>query len=197
MDSKTFSLIFMVLCLASSLSHGGHPSHQQCQDGHHCKKKMVFSMLVKQNLAKNSGTLSGAEVSLHCSKLSHIYISSPPGWTPSSSTSAPPDRLQEYHLGHHGQEEHHAGVLRLHLDSDHTHQEQPHHDVPHHQASLLHPPPLRVDTFCPPFSSYLATPFILLPMKYEMAVRGKQAACEIVGGEDVKACLTSKALQGG
>ena len=35
---------------------------------------IVLSMLVKQTLAKNSGTLSGAMVSLHRSRLSHIYL---------------------------------------------------------------------------------------------------------------------------
>ena len=38
------------------------------------KKMIVLSMLVKQTLAKNSGTLSGAMVSLHRSRLSHIYL---------------------------------------------------------------------------------------------------------------------------
>ena len=38
------------------------------------KKVIVLSQLVKQTLAKNSGTLSGAAVSLHRSKFSHIYL---------------------------------------------------------------------------------------------------------------------------
>ena len=33
-----------------------------------------LTMLVKETLAKNSGTLSGAMVSLHRSRLSHIYL---------------------------------------------------------------------------------------------------------------------------
>ena len=70
--------------------------------------------------------------------------------------------------------------------------EQPHHNVPQHQAGLPHPPPFQVDTFCPPFSSYLATPFILLPMKYEMAVRGKQQLVKEWGEKMSEACLTSQ-----
>ena len=38
------------------------------------KKMIVLSMLVEQTLAKNSVTLSGAVVSLHRSRLSHIYL---------------------------------------------------------------------------------------------------------------------------
>ena len=80
------------------------------------KKMIVLSMLVKQTLAKNSGTLSGAMVSLHRSRLSHIYLTT---WldlilinqyTSSTIFTGPVrnvDRVQEHH---HGQEDHHAGV---------------------------------------------------------------------------------------
>ena len=48
------------------------------------------------------------------------------------------------------------------------------------------------DTFCPPFSSYLATPFILHPMKYKMAVRGKQEFVKELEEKMSEVCLTSK-----
>ena len=56
--------------------------------------------------------------------------------------------------------------------------------------SILHPS--KFDTFCPPFSSYLATLFILLLMKYKMAVRGKQQLVKEWDEKMSEACLTSK-----
>ena len=80
------------------------------------KNMIVLSKLVKQTLAKNFGTLSGAMVSLHPSRLSHNYLTT---WldsilinkcTSSTIFTGPVrnvDRVQEHH---HGQEDHHAGV---------------------------------------------------------------------------------------
>jgi len=56
--------------------------------------------------------------------------------------------------------------------------------------SILHP--TKFDTFCLPFSSYLATTFIPLPMEYDMAVRGKQQLVKEWEVKKLEACLTSQ-----
>merc|ERR1719352_697645 len=56
--------------------------------------------------------------------------------------------------------------------------------------SLLHPS--KFDTFCLPFTSYLATPFIPLPMEYDMAVREKQQLVKEWEKKKMVACLTSQ-----
>ena len=63
----------------SSHDLGGFPPQKQGQDmGTTAKipwKRMIgLRVFLKQNLAKNSAILSVAVVSLHCSRLSHIYL---------------------------------------------------------------------------------------------------------------------------
>ena len=56
--------------------------------------------------------------------------------------------------------------------------------------SLLHPS--KIDTFCLPFSSYLTTPFITLPMEYDMVVRGKKQLVKEWEEKKKVACLASE-----
>ena len=55
---------------------------------------------------------------------------------------------------------------------------------------ILHPS--KFDTFCLPFSSYLATLFIPLPIEYDMAVRGMQQLVKEWDVKKLEACLTSR-----
>ena len=55
---------------------------------------------------------------------------------------------------------------------------------------ILHP--TKFDTFCLPFSSYLATTFIPLPKEYNMAVRGMQQLVKEWEVKKLEACLTSQ-----
>ena len=57
---------------------------------------------------------------------------------------------------------------------------------------ILHP--TKFDTFCLPFSSYLATTFIPLPMEYDMAVRGMQQLVKEWEVKKLEACLTRRSL---
>jgi hypothetical protein len=207
------------------------------------KKMIVLSMLVKQTLAKNSVTLSGAVVSLHRSRLSHIYLTT---WLDSilinkctsSTIFTGPVRntvkmtgcknitlvtmarriiIQEcldctlivftptrpvlsischniifapFNTNYSGIED---DMLQAGLRKESSNQwNNPimMSSTSRQVFSLLHPS--KFDTFCLPFSSYLAIPFIPLPMEYDMALRGKQQLVQEWEEKKMVAFLTSQ-----
>jgi len=207
------------------------------------KKMIVLSMLVKQTLAKNSGTLSGAMVSLHRSRLSHIYLTT---WLDSilinkctsSTIFTGPVRntvkmtgcknitmvtmarriiMQEcldctlivftptrpvlsischniifapFNTNYSGIED---DMIQAGLSKESSNQWNSPvmmSSTTRQVFSILHP--TKFDTFCLPFSSYLATTFIPLPMEYDMAVRGKQQLVKEWEVKKLEACLTSQ-----